>query len=149
MSMHPSFVSRSAPGESLLRTTGQVVTMSAGDGRRSERRLVNMAADLSDPDTKRADVEVADLSVDGFMIRCAMELEPKAIVWLKLAGFEPMKAEVMWSEDGKAGCRFRTPLYPAILELIIQSQAVREVRRVFAPPALLPPLPDVPDRRAA
>jgi hypothetical protein len=146
MSMHPSFMPRSAAGESLLRTTGQVVTMSAGDGRRSERRLVNMAADLSDPGSRRADVEVADLSKDGFMIRCSMELELKAIVWLKLVGFEPMKAEVVWTEEDRAGCSFCTPLYPAILDLIIQSQPVRQVRRVFAPPALLPPLPE---RRAA
>ncbi len=143
MSIHPSFVSRAPGGELLSRTTGQVVSLAAGDdGRRSERRLVNMAADLEDPGSRRADVEVADLSKHGFMIRCAIALEPKAIVWLKLAGFEPMKAEVIWMEDGKAGCRFCTPLYPAILDLIIQSQPAREIRRIFAPPALLPPLPE-------
>jgi hypothetical protein len=142
VSSHPSLrPSRQSP-ETLLRTTGQVARLPSVEARGSERRTVNFAADLREPGSELVDVEVADLSKDGFMMRCSLELEPGAAVWLKLAGFEPMKSEIIWIQDGKAGCRFCTPLYPAILDLIIQSQPAREVRRVFAPPALLPPLPD-------
>ena len=142
MSSHPSYRPPRQSPETLLRTKGQVARLPSVEARGSERRTVNFAADLRESGSELVDVEVADLSKDGFMMRCGLELEPGAIVWLKLAGFEPLKSEIIWIQDGKAGCRFSTPLYPAILDLIIQSQPVREIRRLFAPPARLPPLPD-------
>ena len=130
-----------------MRTTGQVARLPAVEERGSERRVVNLAADLREPGSEMVDVEVADLSKDGFMMRCPLELEAGATVWLKLAGFAPMKSEVVWVQEGKAGCRFATPLYPAILDMIIENQPKTEVKRLFAPPARLADLPPRPDEQ--
>lgn len=132
MSCHPSF--RAGPEEEkvLLRTTGQVARLPVG--RSAERRVVNLAADLREEGSQLADVEVADLSTDGFMMRCPLDLEPGASVWLKLSGQPPMKAEIVWARDGRAGCRFATTLYPATLDEIIAGQAKPGAKRLFTPP---------------
>ena len=140
MSSHPSSQPgrepASQPGhdteKTLLRTTGQVARLPVGRG--TERRVVNLAADLREEGSQLADVEVADLSTDGFMMHCPLDLAPGALVWLKLAGQAPMKAEIIWAQGGKAGCRFTTPLYPSILDQIIAGQAKPGVRRLFTPP---------------
>ena len=133
MSCHPSFRSGRDNEKTLLRTTGQVARLPVGRG--AERRVVNLAADLREEGSQLADVEVADLSTDGFMMHCPLDLAPGALVWLKLSGFAPMKAEIVWAQDGKAGCRFSTPLYPAILDQIIAGQAKPAGKRLFTPPA--------------
>jgi hypothetical protein len=132
MSCHPSFRAGRDNEKTLLRTTGQVARLPVGRG--AERRVVNLAADLREEGSQLADVEVADLSTDGFMIHCPLDLAPGALVWLKLSGVAPMKAEVIWAQDGRAGCRFSTPLYPAILDLIIAGQARPGIKRLFTPP---------------
>ena len=142
MSCHPSFRPSREEEKTLLRTKGQIARLPVGRG--AERRVVNLAADLREEGAELADVEVADLSTDGFMIHCPLDLEPGAGVWLKLTGFAPMKAEIVWAQDGKAGCRFALPLYPAVLELIIASQARPRAKRLFTPP-----VPGQADRNAA
>ena len=108
------------------------------DARGYERRVVNLAADLREPGSELVDVEVADLAQEGYMMRCALALEPGAVVWLKLPGFAAMKSEVIWAEDGKAGCRFATPLYRSIIELIIAAQPKSDSERLFTHPAMSP-----------
>jgi hypothetical protein len=134
MSTHPSFRSGHRPPSTFTKTAAQLARLPEGDGRSSERRVVNLAADLREPGSVMVDIEVGDLSTDGFMMRCDLEVEPGAIVWLKLPGFAPTKSEVIWSQDGKAGCRFAVPLYPAELETIIESQPKRDIKRLFTPP---------------
>jgi hypothetical protein len=146
MSTHPSFRPSRPPAELLLRTTGQVVRLTSFDGRGEGRRIVNLAADLREAGAESADVEVADLSTGGFRIICPLDLAPGATIWLKLAGFAPMKSEIIWAEDGKAGCRFCEPLYPSVLDEIVQSQPKSGVRRLFTPPA---PRAALPESRAA
>ena len=146
MSTQPSYGPRRKPGDVVASTRGQVVRLSAPAGRSAERRIVNLAADMREPGAEMVDVEIADLSTDGFMMRGPIDLEPKALVWLKLPGFAAMRSEVVWVQDGKVGCKFASPLYPADLDLIVSSQPKREVTRLFTPPTA-PGQP--PARRAA
>ena len=132
MSCHPSFRSGREEEKMLLRTTGQVARLPVG--RSAERRVVNLAADLREEGSQHADVEIADLSTDGFQMHCPLDLEPGATVWLKLSGQPPMKAEIIWAQDGKAGCRFTVPLYPSELDQIIANQSKPGARRLFTPP---------------
>jgi hypothetical protein len=143
MSIHPSYRPR-RDGEVLARASGQVARLPAVEARGEERRVVNLAADLRQPGSELVDVEVADLSITGFMMRCPLDVDPGAVVWLKLDGCTPMKSEVVWVQDGKAGCRFVTPLYPALLDQIIENQPKPEIRRLFTPPAAAAPAPASP-----
>ena len=100
-------------------TKGQIAILPVSDGRKAERRIVNLAAHLRDPGATVADVEVINLSTDGFMAQGELSLEPGATVWLKLPGLEPQNSRVVWVEDGKAGFEFTNPLHAATVELVV------------------------------
>ena len=97
---------------------GQLATFSAGEGRRSERRIVNLAASLREPGASVAEAEVLDLSVDGYKARSVLPLEQGQTVFLKLPGLEAQKSQVVWVDGDKAGFQFSTPLHPAELDQI-------------------------------
>jgi hypothetical protein len=100
-------------------TKGQLAILPTSEGRRAERRIVNLAARLRDPGAQVSEIEVLNLSTDGFMACGHGSLEKGTSVWLKLPGLEPQSSEVMWVEDGKAGFRFAEPLHPATLETVV------------------------------
>ena len=63
-----------------------------------------------------------NLSTDGFMAVTDLVLETGTTVWLKLPGLEPQNSRVVWAEDGKAGFQFATPLHPATLEMVVETE---------------------------
>jgi hypothetical protein len=113
----------------------QLATLPTADGRRSERRVVNLAADLRESGAGLAEVEVTDISQDGFMIcsQASLGLEIGGCAWLKLPGFEAFKSQVIWIEDDRLGARFLTPLYPAVLAAILKPEPRSKPRRLFGP----------------
>ncbi len=40
-------------------------------------------------------------------------------VFLTLPGLSAMPARVMWSRDNALGCRFETPIHPAVFERVV------------------------------
>lgn len=102
-------------------TRGQLAILPVPNGRKAERRLVNLAARLRDPGASVAEVEVLNLSTHGFAAQGTFALEPGAYVWLKLPGLEPQNSRVVWVEADKAGFEFATPLHPATIELLVET----------------------------
>lgn len=107
------------------------------EGRRTERRVVNLAASLREPGASLADAEVLNLSVTGFAAETDAPLEPGGHVWLKLPGLEPANSRVVWVEGRKAGFEFVSPLHPATLDTITAA-ARTPVKRHFGVGALRP-----------
>jgi hypothetical protein len=103
------------------------------EGRSAERRIVNLAARLREPGATIVDAEVRDLSTNGFMAEASLKLEPGATVWLKLPGLEPQNSRVAWTEDGRIGCQFATPLHPLTLEMLIQTSKKPALKGHFGP----------------
>ncbi len=99
-------------------TRGQLAILPVREGRRADRRIVNLAARLRDPGAELADVDIQNLSLEGFMARGHADLEVGAHVWLKLSGLEPQSSRVIWVEEDKAGFQFLTPLHPAVLNML-------------------------------
>ena len=114
-------------------TRGQLAILPVPDGRKAERRLVNLAARLRDPGATVADIEVLNLSTSGFAAQGTFALEPGAFVWLKLPGLEPQNSRVVWVEEGKAGFEFATPLHPGTIELLVQANRKPLRRGHFGP----------------
>ena len=102
-------------------TNGQLAILPIPDGRKAERRIVNLAARLREPGATIVDIGVMNLSTDGFMAQGEIGLEPGAFAWLKMPGLEPQNCRAIWVEDGKAGFEFTTPLHAATLELLSSS----------------------------
>lgn len=102
-------------------TKGQLAILPVPEGRRADRRIVNLAARLRDPGASVTEVEILNLSTDGFMAKGISSVEEGCNVWLKLSGLEPQSSRVVWVEEDKAGFEFLNPLHPSVVEAIIAS----------------------------
>lgn len=102
------------------------------DGRKAERRMVNLAAALREEGAITNQVTVIDISTGGFKVDTDHPLAEGTEVWLKLPGFEAKRSHVVWSKDKEAGCEFETEMHPAELQ-ILTSPAPRKgpVRNIF------------------
>jgi hypothetical protein len=105
------------------------------EGRRAERRILNLAASLREPGASIADAEVLNLSATGFAAESDAALEMGAQIWLKLPGLEPTASRVVWVDGRKAGFEFVTPLHPATLETVTSAARKPPVKRHFGPGA--------------
>ena len=54
--------------------------------------------------------ELHDLSIYGCRLSSGVELPAGERLWLCFAGGKPIAAEVIWSDAGRIGCRFDTPI---------------------------------------
>ena len=111
----------------------QLAIIPVVEGRRAERRIVNLAARLREPGATIVDAEIVNLSTDGFMAETDLKLEPGANVWLKLPGLEPQNSCCAWAEEGKAGFQFATPLHPLTVEMLAEVNRKAPVRGHFGP----------------
>ena len=101
------------------------------DGRKAERRIVNLAAALREEGTKTLRVIVLDISVGGFKAVTDEPLEEGGEVWLKLPGLEAKRSRVVWRKDRDVGCEFEWPLHPRELDLIVAPAPRRIPKGVF------------------
>ena len=102
-----------------------------GDGRKAERRIVNLAAALRDPGATTVPIVVLDVSAGGFRAEVGDEIAEGAEVWLKMPGFEAKRSRVVWKRDKEAGCEFETPMHERDLELVIAPAPRKIVKGVF------------------
>jgi hypothetical protein len=112
---------------------GQLAKLASSEGRRAERRVVNLAASLREPGATIVDVEVLNLSSEGFMASSSLKLERGHHVYLKLAGMEAQKSMVVWVEGEKAGFQFASPLHRGLLEQLTATQRNATPRNLFGP----------------
>ena len=63
-------------------------------------------------------VVLLDLSATGFRFRSMVRLGRDIDCTLRLPGFEPMKATLVWEREDYGGGRFSRALYPAVVESI-------------------------------
>jgi hypothetical protein len=101
------------------------------EGRRAERRVVNLAASLRDPGASVLDAEIVDLSTNGFRAETATAIPIGTQVWLKLPGLEPTSSHCVWSEGLVAGFEFASPLHVATLDLVIATARKPMIKRHF------------------
>ena len=101
------------------------------DGRKAERRIVNLAAALREEGASTVAVEVLDLSPGGFKVHSDGQLEEGSEVWLKLPGFEAKRSRVIWVKENEAGCEFETELHEAELQLLTAPARRGPVKNIF------------------
>jgi hypothetical protein len=106
-----------------------------GEGRKAERRIVNLAAALREAGARTSRIVVVDISVGGFKAEAEGTHREGEEVWLKLAGLEPRRSRVVWAREGdrgpEIGCEFEWPLHPRELELIVAPAPRRIPKGVF------------------
>ena len=93
----------------------------AGEHRSQHRVAVAMTARLRDRASNKYEVRLLDLSVTGFRAEAHYALDQDMIVWLTIPGMQGLEATVAWRRREVIGCRFRQPLYPAVLDHIVRT----------------------------
>ena len=101
------------------------------DGRKAERRIVNLAAALREEGARSAAVVVVDISVGGFKAEAEEPIEEGSEVWLKLPGLEAKRSRVVWTKGRDIGCEFEWPLHPKELDSIVAPAPRRIPKGVF------------------
>jgi hypothetical protein len=101
------------------------------DGRKAERRIVNLAAALREEGAKNVSIVIIDISIGGFKAELSEALEEGSEVWLKLPAFEAKRSKIIWMKGNEAGCEFETPLHPSDLELLVAPKPRRIPKGVF------------------
>jgi hypothetical protein len=101
------------------------------DGRKAERRIVNIAAALREDGAKKSAIVILDVSTGGFKCDTPEPLEEGVEVWLKLAGFEAKRSRVIWVRGNEAGCEFETPLHQLELDAMVAPAPRKIVKGVF------------------
>ncbi len=89
--------------------------------RRATRRDVRMTATLRRQGESKFNCSVADLSESGFRVESHYAIPVGAQVWLTLPGLAAVPAIVAWSSGHSLGCRFESPLHPAVLDRVINA----------------------------
>jgi hypothetical protein len=112
---------------------GQLASLPTSEGRRTERRVVNLAASLREPGATIADAEVLNLSTDGFMASSTLPLEAGQTVFLKLPGMVTLKCRVAWVDGEKAGFEFSEPLHRGLLDQLTANERKSIPRNHFGP----------------
>jgi hypothetical protein len=102
-----------------------------GDGRKAERRIVNLAAALREAGAKTSPIVVVDISTGGFKAEVGDDVLEGSEVWLKLPGCEAKRSRVKWRRDKEAGCEFENPLHESELALIVAPAPRKIPRGVF------------------
>jgi hypothetical protein len=101
------------------------------DGRKAERRIVNLAAALREEGARNVSIVILDISVGGFKAELSEAFEDGSEVWLKFPGFEAKRSRIIWSRGKEAGCEFETPLHPRDLEVLVAPKPRRIPKGVF------------------
>jgi len=101
------------------------------DGRKAERRIVNLAGALRESGAKTLKIVVLDVSLGGFKAETPEPREEGSEVWLKLSGFEAKRSRVVWTNGKDIGCEFEWPLHQRELDQIVSPPARRVPKGVF------------------
>lgn len=92
--------------------------------RRSERKAWR-AEVLFRRGTRRATVQVSDISRFGARISGVFLVKPGDRFFIRLPGLNSVEARVAWVKDFEFGCEFIQPLHEAVLEARMRSGEIR------------------------
>ena len=101
------------------------------DGRKAERRIVNLAGALREMGAKTEPIVIVDISIGGFKADVPEPVAEGVEVWLKLGGFEAKRSRVIWTNGKEIGCEFEAPLHQRELDQIVAPAPRRIPKGVF------------------
>jgi hypothetical protein len=109
----------------------ELSTLPVTDGRKAERRILNIAAALREAGATTTQVLVLDVSSGGFRAQVAGPLEQGAEMWLKLPGLEAKRSRVVWCKEDEAGFEFESELHPGCIEALAAPRRRTIAKNVF------------------
>lgn len=92
--------------------------------RAGERSCVNLQCDIRVGTRNWYRAHLRDLTASGFRVKLSEMPRDGTPVRIRMSGLAPLEAEVCWSKDFQAGCKFSQPLSSYVFEHIVrQAQA--------------------------
>ena len=88
--------------------------IAAQEDRSAPRTKIVIPAQLRASGMRAFQTTVNDLSLSGFSATAITRMHPGSVCWLTLPGLESLQAEVIWWENGMAGCAFVNLLSPIV-----------------------------------
>jgi hypothetical protein len=85
-----------------------------GETRRDARSTAQQDGEVNAAGTDSLKGVVTDLSRSGFRMLVDEPLAPESVVWLKVGGYGPFMARVVWYDGAAIGCEFAGKLQPDI-----------------------------------
>ena len=93
--------------------------IAAQEDRSAPRTKIMIPAQLRASGNRAFQTVVNDLSLSGFSATAINRMHAGSVCWLTLPGLESLQAEVVWWENGMAGCAFSNLLSPIVLDNIL------------------------------
>ncbi|KLE35692.1 PilZ domain-containing protein [Aurantiacibacter luteus] len=93
--------------------------IAAQEDRSAPRTRIMIPAQLRASGARAFQTVVNDLSLSGFSATAINRMHLGSVCWLTLPGLESLQAEVVWWENGVAGCAFANLLSPIVHDNIL------------------------------
>lgn len=93
--------------------------IAAQEDRSAPRTKIMIPAQLRASGMRAFQTVVNDLSLSGFSATAVNRMHLGSVCWLTLPGLESLQAEVVWWENGMAGCAFTNLLSPIVHDNIL------------------------------
>ena len=90
------------------------------DKRIASRMGVAITAEVREPGLGKIDVQVLDLSISGFQMRCLTRLTGEKDIFMRLPTFSAIESRIAWVNGEMYGCEFLQALHPAVFQHIVQ-----------------------------
>lgn len=103
--------------DAVYAQTGYAVA--AQEDRSAPRTRILIPAQLRVSGMRSFQTAIHDLSLSGFSAKAVSRMHVGAVCWLTLPGLESLQAEVVWWEDGLAGCAFANLLNEIVHDNIV------------------------------
>ncbi|RJY09392.1 PilZ domain-containing protein [Aurantiacibacter aquimixticola] len=88
---------------------------------RSQRPMVNIACEARLATGQWRRTRISDLTCEGFRLHTSEAVENNALIYVRLAGLETLRAQVRWIRRPQIGCQFEQKLSVYVYEHIMRS----------------------------
>jgi len=93
---------------------GEIEVRRDGETRRDARQVAQREGEVGATGSDSLKGVVTNLSRSGFRMLVDEPIAPESVVWLKIGGYGPFMARVVWYDGSAIGCEFAGKLQAEI-----------------------------------
>lgn len=96
------------------------------EARRADRVALNVAqARLRQQGARSITIAIKNLSRLGFRAEWPHVVRLGQVFWLTLPNLAPLMATAVWTKEFDVGCKFESPIHPAVFRMLIARYGIR------------------------
>jgi hypothetical protein len=106
-------------GTAGLSFSGEECHETSQTARKHERLSITASASLRRGGRRQYQARVFDLTPEGCKLEFVERPKVDEVLWAKFEGLDSIESTVRWVDGFYGGIEFRTPIYPAVFELLL------------------------------